>query len=209
MSLTFVMMLMLLGSAVVNAFVLHPSKEEPAANSAFPRQRCPDESLRAIRKSLLGELNLQSEPQLPAGVVDSIRKQWQRTFSTVSLSAKDTAGASDVSESHDGGNSTGLQCCSMASEIFMKDLGWDTWMIHPVSLTIVQCAACNPVDNSVQCPSSSSSSIQADLPCCQPASQKMVSIAYMDETGAINLSSVQLTRSCGCEPGNAQQQSRK
>ncbi|XP_013861943.1 bone morphogenetic protein 6 [Austrofundulus limnaeus] len=208
MSFAFAVMMMLLGSAVVSSFVLHPSKKE-AAISANANQRCPDESLQSTRKSLLGALNMQTEPQLPAGFLDSIREQWQRAFRTTSLSAKDTATIID-SSSAENGNSTGLKCCSMSSVVSMKDLGWDSWVIHPLSLTIVRCALCNYVDNTMQCPSSSSTQDSQDnLPCCQPASQEMASIVYMDESGAITISSVQLTRSCGCGPGNTEQQGKK
>ncbi|XP_017263086.1 gonadal somatic cell derived factor [Kryptolebias marmoratus] len=208
MSFAFVGMMTLLGSAVVTAFILHPAKEE-AAISANSNQRCPEESLQSIRKRLLGALSLQTEPQLPAGFLDGVREQWQRTFRTISQSAKDTA-AFDASATPESGNSTGLKCCSTASEVSMKDLGWDSWVIHPLSLTIVRCALCNYMENTVQCPSSSSiQDSQDDLPCCQPASQDMVSIVYMDETDAVVISSVQLTRSCGCGPGNTEQQGKK
>lgn len=38
----------------------------------------------------------------------------------------------------------------------LSDLSWDSWVIHPLSLTFVQCALCNPAEGTVQCPSSSS-----------------------------------------------------
>lgn len=39
---------------------------------------------------------------------------------------------------------------------YFADLGWDSWVIHPLSLTIVRCALCSYMDNTMQCPSSSS-----------------------------------------------------
>lgn len=54
--------------------------------------RCQDGSLQTLRKSLLEALSLQTEPRLPAGVVDSVREQWQRTSSGVSPGVQDTAG---------------------------------------------------------------------------------------------------------------------
>ncbi|KAM6903040.1 uncharacterized protein FYW49_016546 [Xenentodon cancila] len=195
--------MMLLGSSEVITFVLHPPKEP--TDSAVSHHRCPDQSLETIRKSLLGALNLQTEPRLPVGMLDSVREQWQRTFSTIS---QDTTAPvlSRYFVSPDSGNSTGLKCCSMTSEIFMRDLGWDSWVVHPLSLTIVHCALCNSADKTVACASSPSTAQDANsqdqLPCCQPTSQEMVPIVFMDETSTIVISSVQLTRSCGCEPGN-------
>ncbi|XP_072228036.1 gonadal somatic cell derived factor [Leuresthes tenuis] len=211
MSFSLIVMTMLLGSSMVIAFVLRPSKEGYAASadSSISHHRCQDESLQSIRKSLLRALNIQTEPRLPAGGLDSVREQWQRTFSTNSQSAQDTKIASGYSVSPDSGNNTSLKCCSMTSEIFMKDLGWDSWVIHPLSLTIVQCAVCNPTDNTVRCPSSAprvqDGNSQDQVPCCQPTSQKMVPIVYMDESSTIVISDMQLTRSCGCGPGNTHQ----
>lgn len=53
---------------------------------------CHGESLQSIRKGLLRALNLQAEPQLPAGGLDSVRVQWKSIFSTISHRAKDAAG---------------------------------------------------------------------------------------------------------------------
>uniref|UniRef100_A0A3Q2NUD6 Uncharacterized protein n=1 Tax=Fundulus heteroclitus TaxID=8078 RepID=A0A3Q2NUD6_FUNHE len=164
MSFAFIGSVMLLSSSVVVAFVLHPSNEEPAAsaNSPFSHQRCQDQSLQSIRKNLLRALNMQTEPQLPAGVIDGVREQWLRTFNIIPQIVKKTA-------SKWNGNRTGLKCCAAASEISMKDLGWDSWVIYPLSLTVVQCALCNPAEGTVQCPASSSrvqdASSQVGDPC--------------------------------------------
>ncbi|XP_008281380.1 bone morphogenetic protein 6-like [Stegastes partitus] len=211
MSFAFVVTAVLLGSSVTMAFVLHQAKDEPAtsADASVSHHRCQGESLQSIRKSLLKALNIQTEPQLPAGFLNSVREQWRRTFSTISNQAVYTTipAADDYSVSPDSTNSTSLTCCSMASEIFMKDLGWDSWVIHPLSLTIVQCALCNSDMNSVQCPSSHSSvhDVKSHVPCCQPTSQETLPIVYMDQSSTTVISSMQLTRSCGCGPGSVQQ----
>lgn len=213
MSVAFIVMTMLLGSSLVIAFVLQPSKEEPAASANSPvyHHRCQGGSLQSIRKGLLGALNLQAEPQLPAGGLDSVRERWHSIFNSLAHTAKNTAvpAASGYSVSPDVGNQTSLKCCSVATEIFMKDLGWDNWVIHPASLTIVECALCNPEANTVQCPSSHTNDQDAEsqLPCCQPTFQEMVPILYMDEFSTLVISSVQLTRSCSCGPATVQQTS--
>ncbi|XP_074473846.1 gonadal somatic cell derived factor [Sebastes fasciatus] len=211
MSFAFIVMTMLLGSSVVFAFVLQPSKEEPAASADSPvsHHRCQGGSLQSIRKGLLGALNLQIEPRLPHGGLDRVREQWRTTYGTIAHTARDTAvpAASGNSVASDVGNSTSLKCCSMASEIFMKDLGWESWVIVPASVTIVQCALCNAEGNTVQCPSSLTNVQAADsqVPCCQPTSQETVHVLYVDESGTVHISSMQLTRSCGCGHDNLQQ----
>lgn len=111
--------------------------------------RCHGESLQSIRKSLLSSLNLQVEPQLPAGWLDVVREQWKSSFSSIAPIASDAAGTWNlkhrkvcrsprqksnppssnfvlpvpaVSGYSDGGNSTNLTCCSVASEIFMRGM---------------------------------------------------------------------------------------
>ncbi|CAG5867755.1 unnamed protein product [Menidia menidia] len=211
MSFALFAMAMLLSFSVVTPFVIHPSREEPAASadSTVSHHRHQDESLRSIRKSLLRALNMQMEPRLPAGGLDSVRQQWQKTFRAIPQSSQDTNTASGYSVSPDSGNSTSLKCCSTASEIFMKDLGWDSWVIHPLSLTIVQCALCSSADNTVHhAPSANRMEIQdgnSQAPCCQPTSQGTVPIVYMDETSTVVISDLQLTRSCGCGPGTTHQ----
>ncbi|XP_026029313.1 gonadal somatic cell derived factor [Maylandia zebra] len=199
MAFAFIVMTMLLGSSMMMAFVLDPSRKEPEA--AVLGHRCQGESWQSIKKNLLGVLNLQTEPQLPAGALDSVREQWNRTFSIISHTAKHTAtpAVPGYSASADNQNRASLNCCSIASEIFMKDLGWDSWVIQPLSLTYVQCATCNSAMTTVQCPPS-----QDQVPCCQPISHEVVPIVYMDESSTIVISSMQLTRSCGCGLGNSE-----
>ncbi|XP_026209720.1 gonadal somatic cell derived factor [Anabas testudineus] len=215
MTFAFTVVMLLLGSSLVIAFVLQPAKEQrtPSASSLVSHPRCHGESLQSIRKSLLRALNLQAEPQLPVGGLDSVREQWKSIFSTISHRAEDAAAVPGYSVSPADGNSTSLKCCSMASEIFIRDLGWDTWVIHPASLTMVQCAICNPEVNTVQCPphlnNMQDSDSQVQVPCCEPTSHEMVPIVYVDEFSTLVISSVQLARSCGCGPGNIQQLSEK
>ncbi|TNN59164.1 Inhibin beta E chain [Liparis tanakae] len=209
MSFTVVIMVILLGPSVVIPFVLQPSREEAAAsaNSPVSHHRCQGESLQSIRKGLLGALNLQAEPRLPAGGLDGVREQW-RTFISTAHRAKDAAipAASGNSVSPDVGNSTSLKCCSKASEVFMKDLGWDNWVIHPDSLTIVQCAPCHAQGSTGQCPPPHADPQDADsqVPCCEPISKETVPVVYVDEFSTVVISSVRLTRSCGCDPGDLQ-----
>ncbi|CAJ1070751.1 gonadal somatic cell derived factor [Xyrichtys novacula] len=188
-----------------------PSREEPTASANTPvsHHRCQAESMQSIRKGLLRALNLQIEPRLPGGGSGRVMDQWRTTFSNIAHGARDAAApaTSDNSVSPDVGNSTSPRCCTMTSEIFMKDLGWESWVILPVSVTIVQCALCSPEGNVVQCPSSHSSMQNTDsqVPCCQPASQESIPVLYVDESATVVLSSMLLTSSCSCRHGDLQQ----
>ncbi|TNN87666.1 hypothetical protein EYF80_002013 [Liparis tanakae] len=39
------------------------------------------------------------------------------------------------------------------------------------------------------------------VPCCEPTSQETVPVLYVDGFSTVVISSVQLTRGCGCDPG--------
>ncbi|XP_034048885.1 uncharacterized protein LOC117530061 [Thalassophryne amazonica] len=222
MSFAIFVTMMLLCSSVVTAFVLQTSREERAASADPPAaQHNRFQSLHSIRKSLLEALDLQTEPQLPAAELHSIREQWMSSFRNIDLRAKHNAGIwiyflllivfhvaalSGFSMSPDAAN-TSLTCCSTASEISMKDLGWDSWVIYPTGLTIVQCAHCTREGNTVQNPPTHTNGAhaQVQVPCCRPTSRDTVPIVYMDESSSIVISSVQLIRNCGCGPGDLQQ----
>ncbi|XP_060896305.1 bone morphogenetic protein 6-like [Labrus mixtus] len=218
MNCVFIVMMMFLGSSMVMAFVLQPSREKLAA-SANSNHRCEGESLQSIRKGLLRALNLQIEPRLPVAGLDRVTEQWRRTFRNAEHRARDSNSLYSLSlpsisgnpVSNVDGNNTSTKCCTVASEISMKDLGWDSWMILPVSVTIVQCALCSPEGNIVQCPSSQSYVQDADsqvlLPCCQLTSQEKVHVMYLDESGTVVLSSMELNSSCGCGHSDHQQPS--
>lgn len=194
-----VTMVLILGSSAVIGFVLNPAKEElKPTDSAAVHRRCNVPSLQSIRKHLLNALNLQAEPRLPAGGVERVRELWLRVAGSVpqlTVNFTATDGHSDV------GNRTSPSCCSVSSEVLMTDLGWETWVIHPKSVTIVECAICNP-EGATMCPLTLDS--DSKMPCCQPTALETVPIMYLDGAAAVVLSSVDLARGCSCDPGNAQ-----
>uniref|UniRef100_A0A8C6WEB5 TGF-beta family profile domain-containing protein n=1 Tax=Neogobius melanostomus TaxID=47308 RepID=A0A8C6WEB5_9GOBI len=204
MSFASVLMMVLLGSSVVVAFVLQPlhGESDGSMPSAGFHQSCHGVSLQTIKRDLLKSLNLQTEPQVPVGLLDSVHEQWKMAFSALSNQAHGSEVAHSASVS-DGGNNNSVKCCSLTSEVFMKDLGWDNWVIHPLSLTVTDCKLCSGVGNAVQCLHGHPQIGQ--VPCCHPTSQKMVPIVYMDEFGSVVISSVQLTQGCGCATDNNQQ----
>ncbi|XP_061657050.1 gonadal somatic cell derived factor [Syngnathoides biaculeatus] len=186
MSFAFVAMTALMCSSAVIAIVLQPSKQE-AAMTQDSNGRYHGESLQSIRKELLSALNLQTEPRLPEGAGE----QWRGTAGRLQAAA-----ASSVSG--DGRETSG--CCTETSEVFMTDLGWDNWVIHPQRLTLVHCAPCGHREpcrpqqpNGPQCDDS-----QVQAPCCQPTGQEEVNVLYMDESNTVTLTSMRLTRRCGC-----------
>uniref|UniRef100_A0A8C6SZL3 TGF-beta family profile domain-containing protein n=1 Tax=Neogobius melanostomus TaxID=47308 RepID=A0A8C6SZL3_9GOBI len=208
MSLTCVLMMVLLGSSVVVAFVLQPlhGESDGSMTSVGFHQSCHGVSLQTIKRDLLKSLNLQTEPQVPMGLLDSVHEQWKMAFSVSNQAHEvllvNVAHSASVS---DGGNSNSVKCCSLTSEVFMKELGWDNWVIHPLSLTVTHCKLCSGVGNHyLQCILLWSLYF-LKVPCCHPTSQKMVPIVYIDEFGSVVISSVQLTQGCGCATDNNQQ----
>lgn len=190
------LMMVLLGSSVVVAFVLQPSQEQSdgSATSAGFHQSC-SVSLQSIKQDLLKSLNLQTEPQVPGGLLNSVREQWKQAFSALSSPALGSEDA-DSASVFDGGNGNSLKCCSLTSQVFIKELGWDNWVIYPLSLTITHCKLCTGTGATVQCLHAHPQNGQ--VACCHLTSQKMVPIVYIDGYGSVVISSVQLTKGCGC-----------
>ncbi|XP_049593914.1 gonadal somatic cell derived factor [Syngnathus scovelli] len=186
MSFAFFTVTALMCSSVVIAFVLLPGQED-----AIPQDsdgRCRGLSLQSIRKELLAALNLQIEPRLPEGA----KKQWSGTAER--LKALE---ASSNSSSDDGGDTSG--CCSRTSEVLMSDLGWDNWMIFPERVTLVHCAPCG---HSASCRPQPTTTQRDDMevqaPCCQPIAQIPMPVMYRDEWNTMVITSMHLTRRCGC-----------
>ncbi|XP_038845465.1 bone morphogenetic protein 7-like [Salvelinus namaycush] len=205
----FVMMLVLFGCSLGKSFVLQPSEKEPAAatgSAVLHPDRGRGELLNDIRKTLVRALNLQQEPQVAADRLTAIREQWKTAFSAISHKTQDKAVAVPQAEGPAADNRSGLKCCPLTSQIFLKDLGWENWVIYPESFTYVQCSPCNSqLDLSPsRCPSHTPPAKDApsQMPCCQTTSTEHVPFLYMDEFSTLTISSVQLTRACG--PGNPQ-----
>ncbi|XP_061733209.1 gonadal somatic cell derived factor [Nerophis ophidion] len=191
MSSAFLAVMALLCCSVAMAFVLQPSKDHTATPQE-PNTKCHGVSLQSIRKGLLAALNLQVEPRLPEGAIE----QWSSTaerMKALTVSSRDTVSA------HDGNNS---ECCSVTSEVLVRDLGWDKWMIHPDRVTVVQCLPSTshmPFQPSL--PHAQDADSQVPPSCCQPTSYEDVPVCYRDEFGAIVMTSMHLIRSCGCPSG--------
>ncbi|KAK6322858.1 hypothetical protein J4Q44_G00076500 [Coregonus suidteri] len=204
----FAMVLVLLGCSLGKSFVLQPQEKEPAAATpgyaVLRPDRCHGESLNDIRKALLGALNLQQEPQVEADRLTAIREQWKTAFSAISHNTQDKAVTVPRGPAAD--KSSGLKCYRLASQIFLKDLGWENWVIYPESFNYVQCSPCNSqLDLSPsRCPSHTPTAqdTPSQMPCCKATSTERVPFLYMDEFSTLTISSVQLTRTCG--PGNPQ-----
>ncbi|KAJ8352976.1 hypothetical protein AAFF_G00125640, partial [Aldrovandia affinis] len=136
-------------------FVLHPSGGEPAgANTSVSDMpvvkvnRCQGDSLQVIRKKLLGALNLDKEPQVSVTGISRLREQWKATFAATahsSLKPQELTAVNRTSPGNqDNTNSPGLHCCQLVSQIFIKDLGWEGWIIYPDTFTYTQCSVCHP-----------------------------------------------------------------
>uniref|UniRef100_A0A3Q2YE49 Uncharacterized LOC109516063 n=1 Tax=Hippocampus comes TaxID=109280 RepID=A0A3Q2YE49_HIPCM len=191
MSYASVVVMALMCSSVAIAFVLQPSKP----NDALPQDsnsRCHGESLQSIRKGLLAALNLQTEPRLPKGG----RKQWSGTAETLAPNFLSTSVVFSSSSS-DGQDTAG--CCNETSEVFMTDLGWDNWMIYPERVTLVHCAPCGHRASCRSHPNDPQrDDLQVQQPCCQPTAQEAVPVMYRDEWNTVVITSMHLTRRCGC-----------
>ncbi|XP_016116234.1 bone morphogenetic protein 5-like [Sinocyclocheilus grahami] len=174
MHLVLCVVLVLFGCPFGKMFVLHPSPEASAVKANRELE---------IRKILLESLNLQREPRVSVSKMNHLRDQWKATLESTMPSSP---GNSTFPE--DSGNST---CCKHSSQVFIKDLGWDRWVVYPESITFVQCRSCGM--------NRCSETADASAQCCKPTAHEILPFLYVDEWSSLVLSSVSLIRECGCK----------
>ncbi|KAJ8338946.1 hypothetical protein SKAU_G00357320 [Synaphobranchus kaupii] len=197
------------------AFVLHPSRGEPAGASGSVSDmpvgkvnRCQGESLQVIKQKLLEALNLNKEPRISRTGLSGFREQWKAALGDTAQSSLKSQGftvlnsTSTLESPGTQDDTNSLHCCQLVSQIFIKDLGWENWIIYPETFTYTQCAVCHPhLDpKATLCRAHSSPEPNTPTKCCQPTSQEMVLFFYMDELNTLVISPVALTNQCGCKP---------
>ncbi|KAK7131734.1 hypothetical protein R3I94_016764 [Phoxinus phoxinus] len=183
MSLVLCVAVLLFGFPLGKTFVLHPSPEA-SSSSAVKTKRCRGEL--EIRKILLESLSLQQEPRVSVSRMNLLRHAFKNSISS---------SPGNLTFPKDSTNST---CCTFSSQVFMKDLGWERWVVYPESVTFVQCRSCGPS----LCAERASATAQ----CCKPTAHDIVPFVYVDEGSSLVLSSASLTRECGCDPGHDPQE---
>ncbi|XP_030623808.1 gonadal somatic cell derived factor [Chanos chanos] len=210
MCLVLFVLVMLLGCPLGKTFILYPSEKDSsnAQPSPIKTVRCNGESLQSIRKTMLEALNLQREPQLSIKGMTQLRDQWKAAFKAtghVSPPSLDETGNKTLLVDADVRNSTDLQCCQMSSQIFIQDLGWDSWVIYPESFTYMSCVVCDH-QRDLSTPHCrehhpNAPQLHQEMPCCKPTGHEFVPFLYLDEKSSLVIASVRLTRECGCGPG--------
>ncbi|XP_048858907.1 bone morphogenetic protein 4-like [Brienomyrus brachyistius] len=212
------MLLVLCVTAVLLGFVrgkplhLQPSdnKTDSCNSSALviKMNRCQTAPLSDAGQMLLEEFNLERVPQVSLSAMKQLREHWKATFRSLRRSTPaDGPGTSTTSipqslGSNEITNNTGQHCCELAYEIFIKDLGWDNWVVYPESFTYIQCRMCtaNRESTSPSCPiqDSSPSHTPSQVPSCQPSSHRLLPFLYLDEFDTLVISSVRLAQECRC-----------
>ncbi|XP_060746884.1 bone morphogenetic protein 5-like [Tachysurus vachellii] len=196
------------------ASVLRRSAGEPEDARSAPtvrNNRCLGDPVQSVRKFILDSLDLQTEPRVSVPGMAQIREKWRNQFKATGDTNPEEQHArentqpssSSSSSSSDTTNSTHLQCCKFASQVFLKDLDWDEWIIYPESFTFVRCSVCVPQQNQhsmFNCPDDDPVPLDppSQKPCCEATSGDPVPFLYLDETSSLVISSVALSRECGC-----------
>lgn len=109
-----------------------------------------------------------------------LREQWKAIFSNLTSTP---AGNSTFPE-----DSRNYTCCKHSCQVFIKDLGWERWVVYPENITFIQCRSCG------------SESADAPVQCCKPTAHNIVPFLYMNEESVVVLTSVSLIHECGCDP---------
>ncbi|KAG5272784.1 hypothetical protein AALO_G00169260 [Alosa alosa] len=211
MSVVMIILILLLASPLGRTFVLQLTEKEAAdsavsASSAQRSSRCQREPLQTIRESILQGLNLKQEPQHQNTGMAELREQWKAALKVSGHSGLPIQSPLPMtgSEEYPDAPATELQCCMLSSQVFIKDLGWENWVIYPESFTFSQCSVCSPRSKPSEplCPSAPTAGAPSQVPCCQPVAHDLVPFFYLDKSGTLVISSVPMTRQCGCGQGS-------
>uniref|UniRef100_A0AAY5F193 TGF-beta family profile domain-containing protein n=1 Tax=Electrophorus electricus TaxID=8005 RepID=A0AAY5F193_ELEEL len=146
------------------------------------------ETLQSVRKVILDSLSLQAEPHVSVPGMTCLRDQWKAHGNIAHFAfGKMTLHRFVVTFSP----------CTL-------DLGWDQWIIYPESFTYTRCSPCDPrMDPSVfHCAEDSLTNHKplAQMPCCESTYYELLPFLYLDATSALVITSVPMTRECGCRP---------
>ncbi|XP_015216838.1 gonadal somatic cell derived factor [Lepisosteus oculatus] len=223
MSILLFLVAFLFGCPVGKASTLRPSRVLPSAGPVasvsdvpvVPMTSCQGEPLQTIRTKLLEAFSLKQAPDVNPEGMSELRDHWKAALSVFSKN-------SETSETATVGNTVTLQesylnnskstttrvsCCKMTSQVFIKDLGWETWILHPESFAYAQCVACAPHRDRarLRCgPAGLASRHHApQVSCCGPVAFRMVPFIYLDHHSTLTISNIPLVQDCSCttDPG--------
>uniref|UniRef100_A0AAY5E7I5 TGF-beta family profile domain-containing protein n=1 Tax=Electrophorus electricus TaxID=8005 RepID=A0AAY5E7I5_ELEEL len=181
------------------AKTLPPPPPHPRGERSVFR-RCKRETLQSVRKVILDSLSLQAEPHVSVPGMTCLRDQWKAVFEgpgrAIPLQPNIPGTLHlESSEPLSPGNSTAPMCCKLTSQIFIRDLGWDQWIIYPESFTYTRCSPCDPRMDPTPPPVEPET-----MPCCESTYYELLPFLYLDATSALVITSVPMTRECGCRP---------
>ncbi|XP_076844951.1 gonadal somatic cell derived factor [Brachyhypopomus gauderio] len=187
--------------------VLRRSPGDPGHDQTSPDvvSRCTGEGLRTVRKVILDSLSLQAAPHVSVPGMTRLRDQWKTAFEGTGQATAQRLNNLNVPESRcSAGDSSSPMCCTLTSQVFIKDLGWDHWIIYPESFSYTQCSAYDPrVDPTISHCAEDSPKRQVSSSqklCCEPTSYDVLPFLYVDAMSTLVITSVPMIRECGCRP---------
>ncbi|XP_066566998.1 gonadal somatic cell derived factor isoform X2 [Amia ocellicauda] len=212
MSVLMLLVTVIFGCSLGKAFILPVAQENTSPSPSVPDMpvikmtSCKGESLQSIKDKLLRALNLEWEPRVNQDVMSQLRDTWKTSFNLMHHNSKTPAGYNTSIQQSPMTNSNttvGQQCCQLVSQIFIKDLGWESWFLYPESFTYIQCVNC-PSDwdrsSSWRCRDDIPSSKRhlPQVPCCRPVAEDSIPVIYIDQHITVTISTITLVQECGC-----------
>ncbi|XP_058845964.1 uncharacterized protein LOC117423791 isoform X1 [Acipenser ruthenus] len=199
------------------AFVLLSSQELPSGTSVPPissaptvtMSSCKDQLLQDVKEMLLDALNLEQAPRINIKGMSQITAALRTELSAISQnsdhSAVEKTGPgflNSTAENDTQRAKTEPHCCQITSQIFITDLGWESWIVYPESFNYTQCEACNHGRSRTwQHCRQGGPSAKHHVPkvkCCSAVEELWLRFVYIDEDSPLVISNVPLTQKCGC-----------
>ncbi|XP_043932056.1 bone morphogenetic protein 6-like [Protopterus annectens] len=215
-------LLMSAGSAPVTTQQSSPPLEEAflemsITSNTTEMTRCNDRRLSDIADKLLKALNLERTPKMNTEKAARLRAMWKVQLNSASQNSRNSGGASLAEqkrrqESITSGNETSLSnnyrgnktrtCCQVTSEIFIQDLGWQSWIIYPESFSYSECVDCTTALSTapLQCRQELlSADISMKEYCCKAKNEILVPFVYLEEDSSLVIRNVPFIQECECQ----------
>ncbi|XP_041098051.1 inhibin beta E chain-like [Polyodon spathula] len=159
---------------------------------------------------LLDALNLKQAPHINiegmSQITAALRKELKGISQNSNLSSvekTDPGFLNTTAENNTQREKTEPHCCQITSQIFITDLGWESWIVYPESFSYTQCESCSHGRSRTwqHCRQGGPSAEHHDpkVKCCLAVEHLWLRFVYTDEDSNLVASNVPLTQMCGCQ----------
>ncbi|XP_053224546.1 uncharacterized protein LOC128403622 [Podarcis raffonei] len=184
-------------------------EEQPLESSVVTlNESCKERALQEVGSATLRLLRLDSPPRIAAGT----RRQAHEAWEMMELPDLSSGGQHFNLSSNETLLVRRESCTQISHHVTLEDLGWQSWVLHPVSFVFTQCLGCRcrrkdkapPLalwiqDCGLEQPSRRPDGQAKQRHCCQTR-RAPVPFVFLKEDGSLVIRAIRLERDCHCRP---------